>query len=141
MSECVPHPAHMTRKMQRILSKMCNFLSGLYEKYWIWNGRRGVISSPLSFVYGPAFTYLSIISLHCHASESNFKENLGIQDILIHQNSSNLVNSPLCICNKCSGVGQSMMISLAAIWLVRNFWMIDMSELWMNWSFHSMQYF
>ena len=56
---------------------------------------------PLSFVYGPAFTYLCIISLHCHASESNFKENLGIQDILIHQKSSNLVNLPLCICNKC----------------------------------------
>ena len=28
--------------------------------------------------------YLCIISHHCHASESIFKENLGIQDILIH---------------------------------------------------------
>ena len=50
---------------------------------------------PFSFVYGPGFTYLFIISHPCNASESNFKENLGIQDILIHQKSSNLVNSPL----------------------------------------------
>ena len=49
-----------------------------------------------SFVYnGPAFTYLCIISHHCNASESNFKENLGIQNILIHQKSSNLANSLL----------------------------------------------
>ena len=35
------------------------------------------------------------ISHHCDVSKSDFKENLGIQDILIHQKSSNLVNSPL----------------------------------------------
>ena len=54
-----------------------------------------VLPPPFSFVYGPAFTYLCIISHHCNAPESNFKENLGIQDILIHQKSSNLVNSLL----------------------------------------------
>ena len=52
-----------------------------------------VLSPPFSFVYCPAFTYLCIISHHCNASESNFKENLGIQNILIHQKSSNLANS------------------------------------------------
>ena len=36
------------------------------------------------FVYGPAFTYLCILSHQCNASNSNFKDNLGIQDILIH---------------------------------------------------------
>ena len=48
-----------------------------------------------SLVYGPVFTSLCIISQHCNASESNFKENLDIQDILIHQKSSHLVNSRL----------------------------------------------
>ena len=60
----------------------------------------GVLFTPpplFSFVYGPAFTYLCTISHHCNASESNFKENLGIQDILIYQKSSNLVNSPLLV--------------------------------------------
>ena len=57
-----------------------------------------VLPPPLfSFIYGPAFTYLCIISHHCDASESNFKENLGMQDILIHQKSSNLVNSLLLV--------------------------------------------
>ena len=50
---------------------------------------------PFSFVCGPAFTYLCIISHHFNTSESYFNENLSIQDILIHQKSSNLVNSPL----------------------------------------------
>ena len=50
---------------------------------------------PFSSVYDPAFTYLCIISRHCNVSESNFKENSGIQNILIHQKSSNLVNSLL----------------------------------------------
>ena len=49
----------------------------------------------LSFVLSAAFTYLCIISHQCNASESNFKENLGVQDILIQQNASNLVNSLL----------------------------------------------
>ena len=48
--------------------------------------------SLFSFVYGPAFTYLCFSSHQCNASESNFKENLGIQDILIQQKASNLVN-------------------------------------------------
>ena len=76
--------------------------------------------------------YLCIISHHCNASESNFKENLGIQNILIHQK---IVNSLLLayatnveVWDNISVI--SMMISLAAIWLVKNFWMIDISELW-----------
>ena len=48
-----------------------------------------------SFVYGPAFTYLCFFSHQCNALESNFKENWGIQDSLIHQKASNLVNSLL----------------------------------------------
>ena len=51
------------------------------------------VLSPLSFVYVPAFTYLCIVSHICNASESNLKENLGIQDTLIYWRSSNLVNS------------------------------------------------
>ena len=51
--------------------------------------------SPFSFAYGLVFTYLCIISNQCNAPERNFKENLGIKDILIHQKSSNLVNSLL----------------------------------------------
>ena len=47
---------------------------------------------PPSFVYGPAFTYLCIISQQCNASKSNFKKNSGIQDILIHQKASILLN-------------------------------------------------
>ena len=47
----------------------------------------------LFFVYDPSFIYLCIISHQCNASESNFKENLGIQDILGHQKALNLVNS------------------------------------------------
>ena len=99
-----------------------------------WRG--GVISTLFSFVYGPAFTYLRIISHYCNASESNFKENLGIQDILIHQVIKFSKFTPSCICNMCWSVGQygviTMMISLEAFWLVRNFWMIDMSELWIK---------
>ena len=48
-----------------------------------------------SFVYGPASTYLSIISRQCNVPESYFKENLGSQDNLIHHKASNLVNSLL----------------------------------------------
>ena len=120
-----------------IMFKKCPFsCQALYKRHWImkWNQRRGVIASPLSFVYGPAVTYLRIISHHCNASESNFKENLGIRDILIHQVIKLSKFTLSCICNKCWGVGQygviTMMISLEAFWLVRNFWMIDMSELW-----------
>ena len=51
--------------------------------------------SLFSFVYGPVFTYLCFFSHQYNASESNFKENLGIQDILIHQKASNLVHSLL----------------------------------------------
>ena len=71
------------------------FLSGFSIKSirW-WNGRRDVIP-PHSFVYGPAFTHLCVISYQCNASESDFKENLGIQHILIHQKASNLENSLL----------------------------------------------
>ena len=46
-----------------------------------------------SFVYGPEFTNLCFFSHQCNASESTFKENLGIQDILIHQKASNFVNT------------------------------------------------
>ena len=48
-----------------------------------------------SFVYllSVHLLCMCIISHHCHAAESNFKENEGTQDILIHQKSSNLVNS------------------------------------------------
>ena len=56
---------------------------------------RGVNPPPLPFVYSPVFTYLCIISHQCNASESYFKENLGFQDILIHQEALNLVNSLL----------------------------------------------
>ena len=45
---------------------------------------------PLFFVYGPfCFTYLCIESHQCKASQRNFKENLGIKDILFHQKASN----------------------------------------------------
>ena len=88
-----------------------------------------------SFVYDPAFIYLCIISHHFNASESNFEENLRYPG---HFDSPKVFKRskfiPSYICNKCWGVGQygviTMMISLAAIWLVRHFWMIDMSELW-----------
>ena len=101
-----------------IMSKKCPFsCQALYKRYWImkWNGRRGVIT-PL-FVYDPAFTYLRFISHHCNASESNFKDNLGIQDILIHQVIKLSKFTSSCICNSW-GVGQygviTMMISLEA---------------------------
>ena len=48
-----------------------------------------------SFVYGPVFTYLCIISHQCNAFKSNFEENFGVRDILIQQNASNLGNSVL----------------------------------------------
>ena len=69
------------------------FLSGLIYK--VLDNEMGdeVLTPPFSFVFGPAFTYLYIISHYCNASESNFKVNLGIQDSLIHQKASNLVNS------------------------------------------------
>ena len=51
--------------------------------------------SLFSCLYGPAFTYLCIISHRCSASKSNFKENLCTQDILIHKKASNLVNEVL----------------------------------------------
>ena len=63
-----------------------------------------VVLSPFYFVFRPAYTYLCIISHQCNASDSNFKEKLGIQDILILQTSSNLINSLLpatLVCNKC----------------------------------------
>ena len=50
---------------------------------------------PFSFVHAPAFIYFSVLSNQCNVLESNFKENLGIQDFLIHQKASNLVNSLL----------------------------------------------
>ena len=56
----------------------------------------------------PAFTYLCIISHHCNASESYFKENLGIHDILIHQKSPNLVNSLLLAYARSFGVWDNM---------------------------------
>ena len=45
----------------------------------------------------PFLTSMAQLSLthQCNASQNNFKENLGIQDILIHQNASNLVISLL----------------------------------------------
>ena len=81
-----------------IMSKKVSFsCQALYKKYCTmkWNGRRGVITPSLFFRLWRSVTYLCIISHNCNASESNFKENLGIQDILIHQKSSNLVNSLL----------------------------------------------
>ena len=45
-----------------------------------------------SFVYGPAFTYLCIISHQCNAFKSNFKENMNI---LIPRKASDLGNSLL----------------------------------------------
>ena len=39
--------------------------------------------------------HLCIIAHQCNASESKFKENLDFQDILIHQEASNFVNSLL----------------------------------------------
>ena len=36
---------------------------------------------PLFFVYDPVSTYVYIISHQCYASESDFKENIGIQNI------------------------------------------------------------
>ena len=77
-----------------------------------------VVLSPFYFVFGPAYTYLCIISHHRNASDSNFKENLVIQDILIYQKSS---NSPLFayatsveVLDNTYGV-ITMMIALAAI--------------------------
>ena len=92
------HPVQMTRKIRRILClKSVLFLSGFVQKIldneMKWETRCNTPPpSPFSFVYGLAFTYLGIISHHCNASESNFKENLDIQHNLIHQKSSNLVN-------------------------------------------------
>lgn len=56
------------------------------------------IPTPFSFVNGPAFTYLWIISHQFNVSESNFKENICIQNILINQKASKLVNSLLLSC-------------------------------------------
>ena len=97
------------------------FLSGLVKK--VWNGRWDVTPPPpFSFVYGQAFLYLCIFSHQCNASESNFKENLGISFKLTKF-------TPSCIC-KCGVI--AMKISSPAIWLVRNLWMIDMLEMWIN---------
>ena len=84
---CIPHPVHLTRKIRRILSKRYKFLVGhnWYKNYQIMKLQTMCYTPPFSFVYGPAFTYLCIISHQRNASNSNFKENLGIQDILIHQ--------------------------------------------------------
>ena len=67
----------------------------------------------LSFVYGVHL----LVSYECNASESDFKENLGIQDILIHQKAPNLKNSLLAY-SRCVNVWTNMaslMISSAAI--------------------------
>ena len=82
----------MTRKARRILYKKCNIFVRLSIKKW---ETKCYPPPPFSFVYGPVFTYLWIISHQCNASESNFKDNLGVQDILIQQNPSNSVNSLL----------------------------------------------
>ena len=50
---------------------------------------------PIFFPLLRNVTYLCLISHLCNASESYFKENLGIHDILIDQKSLNLVNSLL----------------------------------------------
>ena len=81
---------------------------------------------PFSFVYGPAFTYLCIISHQCNAPESYFKENLGIQDISMHQKASNIVNSLLpAYATSVKCLGQygviTMMISSAAILIGQKF--------------------
>ena len=95
----------------------------------------------LSFFYGPAFTYLCIISHHCNASESNFKKKCRYPGHFDSPKVFKLRKFTLfCICNKYWGVGQygviEMMISLAAIWLVRNFGIIDTSELWIEFTKH-----
>ena len=107
------------------------------KKYGIMKWETRCYTPPPSFhslIYCPGLTYICIISHHCNATESNFNENFGILDILIHLVFKLSKFTPSCICNKCWGVGQygamTMMISSATIWLVRYFWMIEMSELW-----------
>ena len=53
------------------------------------------IPSRFYFVYGPASTYMYIISHQCNEFESDFKQKKGIQNILIHQQASYLVTSLL----------------------------------------------
>ena len=69
----------------KILSKNVIFLSDLVEKVLDKEMGDAVFIPPFSFVYGPAFICLCIISHQCNASESIFIENVDIQDILIHQ--------------------------------------------------------
>ena len=93
MSRCIPHPVHLTREIRRILSKKINFLVRIGIKIkMIWE-TRCCTPSLFSFVYSPASTYLCIISHQCYASESNFKLNIVIQNIWIHQQASYLVTS------------------------------------------------
>ena len=65
-------------------------MSGLVQKVLDTEMGDEVLYPPFSFVYDPAFTYCA--SSHCNVSESNFKENLGIQNFLIHQKASNIIN-------------------------------------------------
>ena len=78
--------------------KTAIFLSGFVLKKLDneWNGRRGVITSPLSFLSSIAQRSLTCASSHITVMRLRviFKENLNIQNILIHQKSLNsVVNS------------------------------------------------
>ena len=95
MSRCILHPVHLAREIRRMLSKKCNFLVRIGIKIKIKWETWYCTSYLFSFVYGPASTYLCIISHQCYASESNFKLNIGIQNIWIHQQDSNFVTSLL----------------------------------------------
>ena len=95
MSRCIPHPVHLTREIRRILSKKINFLVRIGIKIkMIWE-TRCCTPSLFSFVYGPVSTFLCIIWHQCYASVSNFKENIGIQNIWNQQQASYLVTSLL----------------------------------------------
>ena len=65
------------------------------------------------------FTYLYIISHQCNASESNFKEYLGVQDILIHQKACLLYTSDAADDMQCVDLGGRRIIKKIELWGVR----------------------
>ena len=73
--------------------KKCYFIVSLGIKI-LDNEMGDEVLSPFSFVYGPAFIYLCIISHHCNACESN-KKNPIRYPRHFHQKSSDIVNSLL----------------------------------------------
>ena len=129
MSRGIFHPVHLTRKERHCL-KMVFFCTVWNKKYLIMKWETRCYTPSFSFVYGPAFTYLRIISHHCNASERNFKENLSIQDILIHQKSSNLENSLLLAYATCVEVSEKygVITKMILLAMVKFFWMIDISN-------------